>query len=247
MGKLEGQVALITGAGTGIGRAAAMALAAEGAAVALAGRSKGTLDETAAAVRELPGIREDAVMVYQCDVVDLAAVQSMVSDLHARRGHIDILVNNAGLNVPHRALSEVDPQEWLTIVDVNLNGAYWCVHALLPIMRAQGRGTMIHIGSNASRRPSAIPGAAYTASKAGLWGLNAVINAEEKAHGIRSCVIMPGDTNTPILDRRPRPPSDSQRITAIQPEDIAECILLVATLPDRATIEELAIMPTNQR
>jgi NADP-dependent 3-hydroxy acid dehydrogenase YdfG len=247
MGKLEGQVALITGAGTGIGRAAAVALAGQGAVVALAGRSMSTLDETAAAVRELPDIRADAVLVYQCDVADLEAVQSMVNDLHTGYGHIDILVNNAGLNVPHRALSQIDPREWLQVVDVNLNGAYWCVHAVLPIMRAQGRGTLIHIGSNASRRPSTLPGAAYTASKAGMWGLSAVINAEERGNGIRSCVIMPGDTNTPILDRRPRPPSDSQRVTAIQPEDIAECILLVATLPERATIEELVIMPTNQR
>jgi NADP-dependent 3-hydroxy acid dehydrogenase YdfG len=247
MGKLEGQVALITGAGTGLGRAAAVALAEEGAVVALAGRTASTLGETAAAAREVPGISAEAVLVYQIDVADLGAVQAMVNDLHARYGHIDILVNNAGLNVPHRALSEIDPQEWLKIIDVNLNGAYWCVHAVLPIMRAQGRGTLIHIGSNASRRPSSIPGAAYTASKAGLWGLNSVINAEERQHGIRSCVIMPGDTNTPILDRRPHPPSEAHRIAVIQPEDVAECIALVATLPDRATIEEIAIMPTNQR
>lgn len=245
MARLEGQVALITGAGSGIGRATALALAAEGAAVALAGRTEASLRVTAAMVAELPGSTPERVQVVPCDVTVPAEVQRMVDDVRERFGRLDILVNSAGLNVPRRALAELSVEDWQRILATNLDGAFLCAHAVLPSMREQGGGTLIHIGSQAARRPSRLAGAAYTAAKAGLAGLSGVINAEERRHGIRSSVIILGDTDTPLLDQRPNPPQGAARALALQPEDVAACAVLIATLPSRATVEELALLPTR--
>jgi NAD(P)-dependent dehydrogenase (short-subunit alcohol dehydrogenase family) len=244
MARLEGQVALITGAGSGVGRAAALALAAEGAAVALAGRTEATLHETAAMIATRPGCPPERVLVVPCDVTVPAQVHDMVSGVRRRLSRLDILVNNAGLNVPRRSLAEMDVADWERIVATNLDGAFLCVHAVLPIMRAQSGGTLIHIGSQAARRPSTLAGAAYTAAKAGLTGLSAVINAEERRHGIRSSLLILGDVDTPLLDQRPAPPPAAARALALQPEDVAACVVLIATLPGRVTVEELALLPT---
>jgi NAD(P)-dependent dehydrogenase (short-subunit alcohol dehydrogenase family) len=245
MARLEGQVALITGAGSGVGRAAALALAAEGAAVALAGRTEASLHETAAMIAARPRYTPQCVLVVPCDVTVPVQVHDMVTDVHRRLSRLDILVNNAGFNVPRRTLAEMDVADWERIVATNLDGAFLCVHAVLPIMRAQGGGTLIHIGSQAARRPSTLAGAAYTAAKAGLAGLSAVINVEERRHGIRSSLLILGDVDTPLLDQRPEPPSATARALALQPGDVAACVVLIATLPGRATVEELALLPTR--
>ena len=245
MGQLTGQVAVITGAGTGVGRASALALVAEGAAVVLAGRREAPLRETAALVGDLPGCSAGQVLVTPCDVTDLTQISGMVDATMARYGRVDVLVNNAGLNIPRRAVAEVSPDDWRRVIAADLEGPYLCVHAVLPIMRAQGRGTFIHIGSKAAWRPSSVAGAAYTAAKAGLAALSAVINAEERTNGIRSAVIVLGDTNTPILDDRPAPPPAETRALMLQPEDVGACVLLIAALPSRASIEELALISTH--
>jgi NAD(P)-dependent dehydrogenase (short-subunit alcohol dehydrogenase family) len=245
MPRLTGQVALITGAGSGVGRATALALAAEGAALALAGRTEASLQETAAMAQELQGCAPERVLVVPCDVTVPAQVHDMVRGAQRRFGRLDVLVNNAGLNVPRRALAELSVEDWDRMLAANLDGAFLCVHAVLPLMRAQGGGTLIHIGSQAARRPGTLGGAAYTAAKAGLAGLSAVINAEERRHGIRSSLLILGDVDTPLLDRRPAPPPAAARALALQPEDVAACVVLVATLPSRATVEELALLPTG--
>ena len=247
MRRLEGQVALVTGAGSGVGRAAALALAAEGAAVALASRTEASLHETAAMIAAQPRYTPERVLVVPCDVTVPVQVHDMVTDVHRRLSRLDILVNNAGVNVPRRALAELRVEDWQRIVATNLDGAFLCVHAVLPLMRAQGGGTLIHIGSQAARRPGALGGAAYTAAKAGLAGLSAVINAEERRHGIRSSLLILGDVDTPLLDQRPEPPPAAARALALQPEDVAACVVLIATLPGRATVEELALLPTRGR
>src|SRR5436305_2574552 len=239
MSRLEGQVALVTGAGSGVGRATALALAAEGAAVVLAGRTEASLHETAAMVAALPRCTPESVLVVPCDVTVPVQVHDMVADVHRRWSRLDILVNNAGLNMPRRALTELRLEDWQRIVATNLDGAFLCVHAALPIMRAQGGGTLIHIGSQAARRPSPLAGAAYTAAKAGLAGLSAMINAEERRHGIRSSLLILGDVDTPLLDQRPEPPPAAARALAVQTEDVAACVVLIATLPGRVTVEEL--------
>lgn len=244
--RLAGRVALVTGAGSGVGRATALALAAEGAAVALAGRREAPLRQTAALLAALPGAAPENISVLPCDVTEVAAVQGMIDGVHTEYGRLDILVNNAGINAPRRALAELRPEDWRDILTVDLDGPFLCVYAALPLMRAQGGGTLIHVGSQAARRPSALGGAAYTAAKAGLAALSAVINAEERAHGIRSSVITLGETDTPLLDRRPRPPGAEARALALQPDDVAACVLLIATLPARATVEEIVLLPSRQ-
>ena len=245
MAQLAGQVAIITGAGSGVGRATARALAAEGAAVVLVGRTEAKLRETAALIEETTGRGAENVTIAACDVSDPAQVRDMVTQTHARYGRIDLLVNNAGLNVPGRALAVLSLEDWQRTMRTNLDGCYNCVHAALPLMRAQGGGTFVHIGSQAARRPGALGGAAYTASKAGLAGLSAVINAEERANNIRSSVIVLGDTDTPLLDERPKPPSAASRALSLQSDDVAACIVLIAALPMRATVEELVLLPTQ--
>jgi len=242
VGQLDGQVAIVTGAGSGVGRAAALALAGEGAVVALAGRREEPLRETATLVTSLPDVDANRALVTPCDVTVPEQVRDMVARVLARFGRIDVLVNNAGLNVPRRALAEMEPADWRRIVTVNLEGPYLCVHAVLPTMREQGSGTFIHIGSKAAWRPSPLAGAAYTAAKAGLAGLSAAINAEERVNGLRSAVIILGDVNTPLLDNRPTPPSAETRAQLLDPDDVAACVRLIASLPPRARIEELVLL-----
>ncbi len=239
---LTGQVALVTGAGSGVGRATAVALAGAGASVVVSGRTKAALEETAALARETPGASPERVRVAVCDVTVQSEVARMVGYAMDSFGRIDVLVNNAGFNVPRRALDQLDAQGWRDIMATNLDGAFLCVHAVLPIMRKQQSGTFVHIGSLAARRPSPLAGVAYTAAKAGLAALSGAINAEEKGNGIRSGVIVLGDTNTPLLDKRPRPPDAATRAASLQPEDVADCVLLIAALPGRAKIEELVLL-----
>ena len=243
MGTLDGRVAVVTGAGSGVGRATAQALAAEGAAVVLVGRTEERLRETAAQIDARANTSE-RVLVAPCDVTDRAQVARMVGEAQARFGRVDILFNNAGYNVPRRTLAELQDEDWRRIVAINLDGAYLCTQAMLPIMRAQGSGTLVHTGSIAGARPSPLAGSAYTAAKAGLAALSGAINAEERRNGIRSAVIVLGETNTPLLDQRPSPPDAATRARALQPEDVAACVLLIAALPQRATVEEIVLMPT---
>jgi NAD(P)-dependent dehydrogenase (short-subunit alcohol dehydrogenase family) len=161
---------------------------------------------------------------------------------------MDVLVNAAGTNVPRRSLAELSIEDYQLVIDTNLNGALYCVQAVLPGMRARGRAdrgvaTIINIVSDAGLIASPKAGPAYVASKFGLAGLTQSINAEERANGIRACAIFPGDIDTPILDRRPAPPPPEARQRMLRPEDVADCVMLAVSLPDRAVIEQLVIRP----
>ena len=239
MQRLLNQIALVTGAGSGIGRATAVALASEGAIVVLVGRHEGPLHKTSDLIGDTA-----ADWVMTCDVSVPEQVQALFAAVQSRFGRLDLLINNAGLNLAERQLAVLSTGDWQRILATNLDGPFLCVQGALPLMRAQRRGTMVHLGSNASYRPGRLAGAAYTASKAGLTALSEVINAEERVHGIRSSVIVLGDTNTPLLDKRPVPPPVEARALVVQPEDVAACVLLIATLPQRAIIEQLVLMPT---
>ncbi len=241
---IEGRVALVTGAGSGVGRATALALARAGLAVGLAGRRQAALEESAADIHA--AVPHARVVVTAGDVSIPEDVLRITGNVEERLGAIEILVNNAGVNVPARALRELSWADWQRIIEVNLHGCYLCAQAVLPGMRKRGGGTLIHVGSYAARRPGVVAGAAYTAAKAGLAGLSGVINAEESVHGIRSTVITLGEANTPILDLRPHPPSGESRVYAVQPEDVAACIELIARLPARVTIEDIVVAPTRR-
>jgi NAD(P)-dependent dehydrogenase (short-subunit alcohol dehydrogenase family) len=137
----------------------------------------------------------------------------------------------------------VTPADYRHLIETNLNGAYWCLQAFLPAMRARGSGTIINVVSEAARQASPKAGPAYSASKFGLLGLTQAINAEERARGIRACALLPGDIDTPLLDQRPNPPSAEARQQMLRPEDVAACALFVVKLPPRAVVEELLLRP----
>jgi NAD(P)-dependent dehydrogenase (short-subunit alcohol dehydrogenase family) len=237
-----GSTIVITGAGSGVGRAVAHLFADGGWQLALVGRRRDALEETAAGLPEAEAAAA-SVGVFPCDVSDPAAVARMAADVLARFGRVDVLVNGAGTNTPRRSWRELAHEDYHGLLAANLHGAFYCVEAFLPAMRAQGGGTVININSEAGRLASPKAGVAYVASKFGLAGLTQSLNAEERGNGIRACSIFPGDIDTPILDKRPQPPTPDARALMLQPEDVAQCVWLAATLPARAIIEELVIRP----
>jgi NADP-dependent 3-hydroxy acid dehydrogenase YdfG len=227
--------AVITGAGSGVGAAIALALAEEGWRVALIGRRREVLEAVAA---KIPG-----ALVVPCDVGDAVQVEAMGKTVLAEFGSVEVLVNAAGTNVPHRALEVLSHEDYHAMMNANLNGAYYCVQAFLPQMRARGSGTIVNIISEAGKAASPKAGPGYVISKFGMAGLTSAINAEERARGIRACSIFPGDIDTPILDKRPAPPDAAARAKMMMPEDIAACALLAINLPPRAIVEELIVRP----
>lgn len=240
--RLAGKGAIVTGAGSGIGEAVARCFAEEGAEVVTVGRTLSKLERA----KEASGAASTRLHAYSLDVSDGDAVDRMVAWALGRLPQIDILVNNAGTNVPKRALSELSRDDFETVVQVNLNGPFYLMQSVLPGMRERGDGVIITVSSTAGVRTSVIAGPSYSASKHGVRSLSLAAHLEEGPRGIRSCVICPGEVNTPILDHRPVVPPDDKRAKMLQPEDVAQAALLVATLHPRACIPELVITPTNQ-
>ncbi len=234
------RTAVVTGAGSGVGRATALLLAREGWRVALVGRRAENLDETSA----LAGTAADRLSSWVCDIADETAVAAMGRGVLERLGEVDLLVNAAGTNIPRRSLEVLASADYRLLLDTNLNGAYWCVQAFLPAMRRRGQGTIVNVISDAARQASPKAGPAYSASKFGLLGLTQAINAEERPRGVRACALMPGDIDTPLLDKRPAPPPREARDRMLQAADVAACVLFVANLPARAVVEELLLRPS---
>ena len=241
MGSLQGKVAIVTGAGTGIGRGMVEAFIEEGASVALVGRREEKLREVA------EGLPEDRIMCCPCDVADREAVNAMTESVLGRFGDIEILVNNAGINSNPRSVAEVDPLVWDQTIAINLTGVFNCVRAALPTLRERGGGVVITVSSMAGKQASELAGAAYSASKHGAVALTHSINDEERGNSIRACAICPGEVETPILDQRPNPVSAEHRARILQPEDVAAAAVFVAKLPPRACVPELLIKPVRQR
>jgi NADP-dependent 3-hydroxy acid dehydrogenase YdfG len=238
---LQGQTALVTGAGSGIGRAIAQTLAEAGARLALVGRGRAKLDQ----VRAELGAAGESSLVESCDVADRPAVLAMAERvLEAFGGALDILVCNAGTNVARRSLDVLDPADWDKMVAINLTGAYNLVHAFVPSMRRRERGLVVQIASISGLRVSLLGGVGYSASKFGQSALGLGIGREDGPRGIRSTVIYPGEVETPILDARPVPVPSERRQVILQPEDVAAAVRFVAELPPRARVPELVITPT---
>lgn len=231
--------AVITGAGSGVGRATTLLLARNGWRVAAVGRREQALKETAALAADAPG----QVLVCPCDVAAPAAVEAMARQVLTAFGTVEVLVNAAGTNTPARRLRELTLEHYRELIETNLTGAYLCAQAFLPSMRARGSGTIVNIVSEAGKQASPKAGVAYVISKFGQAGLTQSINAEERANGIRACSIFPGDIDTPILDKRPNPPPPEARARMLHPEDVARCVWLVISLPARAVVEEILIRP----
>jgi NADP-dependent 3-hydroxy acid dehydrogenase YdfG len=239
-GGLDGKVVLISGAGSGIGRAAAIRLAREDATLVLVGRTQASLADTRAAIGAA------RVELSPADVCDGAAVDALISGVLKRFSRLDVLVNAAGVNTPRRSLADASLEDFESVIATNVRGAFLLSRSVLPAMRAQGGGTIIHVASDSGVRGNDFAGIAYTASKFGVRGLVEAINAEERRHGIRATAISPGEVNTPLLDKRPVPVPAEARVRMLQPEDVAECIALAATLPPRAVVEHLIVRPVAQ-
>jgi NAD(P)-dependent dehydrogenase (short-subunit alcohol dehydrogenase family) len=233
------RTAVITGAGSGVGRATALALAQQSWRLALLGRTRSSLEETA----RLTGLLTTDLLVYACDIGRPGQVQAMAAEVRQKLGGVELLVNAAGTNAPRRALEVLSPEDYHAMIDTNLHGAYYCVQAFLPEMRARQSGTIVNIVSDAGKQASPKAGPGYVISKWGLAGLTQAINAEERGNGVRACAIFPGDIDTPLLDQRPTPPDAAARAKMMQPEDIAECVLLVVDLPARTIVEEILMRP----
>lgn len=233
------KTALVTGAGSGVGQAVVLALAAENWRVALIGRRRETLQKTIGQA----GKNRGNLIACPCDISDAAAVERMAKQVLKKFQSVGVLVNAAGTNAPKRSLQELSLKDYHRLIDTNLNGAFYCTQAFLPGMRAQQSGTIVNIVSDAAKQASAKAGPAYVMSKFGLAGLTQSINAEERANGIRACAIFPGDIDTPLLDLRPNPPPAEARRRMLRAEDIVACVLLAIKLPARAIVEEILVRP----
>ncbi len=239
----EGRVALVTGGGTGIGRAVAQDLATAGAEVVVCGRRLAPLEETVQAIAEAGGnARADS-----CDLTDPAATEGYAARLLERHGGVDILVNNAGFSSRVRSARYIGAEEWRDVMDVNTLGPAILTRALLPAMIDKGAGDVVMISSMAAIRPNVMAGAVYSAAKSAARAYMEVLASEVRRHGIRAITIFPGEVDTPILDKRALPPDEKKRATMMMPEDISATVMLAVGLPRRAMISELAMVATEPR
>jgi NAD(P)-dependent dehydrogenase (short-subunit alcohol dehydrogenase family) len=243
MGVLDGQVAIMTGGGTGIGRSAALMLAAEGAQVVVAGRRKPPLDEVVGEIARAGG----RAVARACDVARPAEGRALAEWTLAQYGRIDVLVNNAGHSSKRRNVRWVEQAEWDSVLAVNLTGVYALTQAVLPDMIERGGGTIVTVSSLAALKPGLIGGAPYGAAKAGVLNLMGHVHTVLREKGIRATTIMPAEVDTPILDNRPLVPDDRARATMMHADDVARAILLCVTLPPRTVIETLVMSPTILR
>jgi len=238
MGRLTGQVAIIVGASSGMGRATALAFAAEGAKTLVSARRKAELDTLVAEIVKAGG----TAIAEAADVAKRADVDAVVGKAVERFGRVDVLVFCAGVNVPNRQVAKLDQGGWDRIIGINLTGAFHCTQAVLSRMREQQGGLIIHIASISSLWGD-FSGAAYQASKHGMVGLANATMMEERRNGIRVTVIYPGLCDTPILNNRVVPPTQEQRDLMMKPEDIAQACVFAASLPPRTYVSDLVLMP----
>ena len=240
---LDGKVCIITGGGSGIGRASAILMAEEGAAVIAVGRTASKVE----AVRDEIAASGGTAEAYGIDVGDEERVSGMVNEVLAKYGRVDVLVNNAGHSSPRRMLLTTTADDLRSVYESNLVGSVFCAQAVTPSMKEAGEGTIINVSSMAGVSASPLAGMSYSAAKAAVINFTAFLNAELRNTGIRASVVIPGEVDTPILDGRPVVPSPEARQTMVTAEDTAEAIALIARLPQRAAIPELIIRPTWMR
>lgn len=240
MQNLTGQVAIVVGASSGMGRATAAALAREGVRVTAAARREAEL----ASLRDEATSAGGVIEVCRADALRRADVEQVVAATVAKFGRIDMLVYATGTNLPERSLERLTPENWERLLAVNLSGAFHCTQAVLPAMRQAGGGLIVYLSSAAVQLPD-VSGVAYQASKHGLVGLAHGTRVEQQQYGIRTTVIFPGLCDTEILNQRPVPTPREVLDQALQPEDIAEAVVFVAKLSPRACAPELQLRPSR--
>jgi NADP-dependent 3-hydroxy acid dehydrogenase YdfG len=237
------QVIWVTGAGSGIGEASALTLAAAGATVILTGRRQDALDSVASRIKAAGG----QAVVEQGDLTLAARVQEIADSIVRRFGRLDVLVNNAGVNIRDRSSATLTPAGIDTLLSTNLAAAFYCVTSVLPIFRKQGGGLLVHTASWLGRHSHKLAGAGYSAAKHAVVAMSHAINMEEFQNNIRSCALCPGEVATPVLENRPVPVPKEERDRMLQAQDLADMILMIASLPSRVCLNELVISPTWNR
>jgi NADP-dependent 3-hydroxy acid dehydrogenase YdfG len=243
MTKLAGKVAWITGAGSGIGEAAAISLSNAGAAVVLTGRRPDPLETLAARIRSNGG----EALVANGDVTDAASIARIMNNCGKWKDRLDILINNAGGNIRERQWEQLTAEGINTVLSTNLSSAFYCSVAAMNLMRPKKDGVLIHTASWAGRFITTLSGPVYTAAKHAVIAMSHSINMEEFGNGIRSTAILPAEVATPILDLRPQPPSQAVRDLMLKPSDLGELILFIATRPRHVCLNEITISPTQNR
>jgi len=245
---LAGQVAVITGAGRGIGQAIALTLAELGAHTVLCGRSRAALEQTAAAIENSGGQSSgkssekssEKSSVIECDVTDLHSVEALAERIERTFHRLDILVNNAGIRGAGGPLHQIPPDNWDRVLNTNLRGVYYCIRSLAPIMIKARSGHIINISSLAGKNP--LPNAAaYAASKWGLNGLTYSVAEELRAHNIRVSVICPGSTHTEFS---PHEGKNAEKM--LQAADVAHVVAMLVTQAPQSFASEILLRPTQK-
>ena len=237
MADLTGKVAIVVGASSGMGEATAKTYVEAGAKVVLAARRGDKLEALAEELGE-------NALACATDARDKAAAVALVQRAVAAYGRVDILAYVTGTNIPDRALKVLTEETWEMMLGTNLTGAFHCTKAALPVMREQGTGLIIYVSSGCVQKPDA-SGVSYQASKHGMVGLAHGTFQEEKENGVRTCVIFPGLTDTPLVLKRPVPTPPEVMAEALMPQDVADACLFVAALPARAYVPELVLLPAG--
>jgi len=241
MKSLEGKNILVIGGGSGMGAASALLLSEHGARVAIAGRTIESLHKT----KEL-NRHGESLSCKTADVSNRKSLGELFAWFDAELGQMDVLVNAAGINIPQRAVSDLSGKDWDDVIKTNLTGAFDSLQLALERMRPRQDGLIVMVNSISGKRSNPLGGVAYNASKFGMTALGACVSEEERENGIRITNLFPGEVNTPILDKRPTPPPAEHRERILQPEDIAQAVLMLTQLPPRAHVPELIIKPTIQ-
>ena len=231
---LQGQVAIVTGAGRGIGAAIARELAGLGVVTVLCGRGSKLLEETAKLITDSGG----QAKVAACDVTDLSSVESVAARVKRDFGRADILVNNAGIGSFSSPLHQLPPDSWEKVMNTNLRGVYYCIRSFAPMMIDARSGHIVNISSLAGK--NALPnGAVYSASKWGLNGLSYSVAEELRSHNIRVSVVCPGSVHTELS---PHEGKDPQKM--LQPDDVAHVVAMLVTQAPQSFVSEVLLRPT---
>jgi len=236
---LKDKVVIVVGASSGIGRATAVMMAREGAKVMASARRKDRLEQW----KEEMTAEGHSVEIFAADAADAAQMEGLAKAAHEKFGQVQILVYATGTNTKDRTLKRLNPTVWHELISTNLDGAFYATQAVLPSMREARFGHIIYISSISGHTPD-VSGAAYQASKRGMIGLSLAVRLEEKENGIRTTVINPGLVNSEILEKRPVKPTAEQLAVAMEPEHVAEAVMMCAKMPPRAVIFEMSIVPS---
>ena len=240
------RVAWVTGGATGIGLATCEMLAERGWRVAISSRRAANVDEAVAKTSAKAKDKAD-VIGLPLDVSDATGVEKAAKEIAAKWGRIDLLVNSAGINVRARNWPDVSLDGWDQVIGINLDGLMYCMHAVLPVMRAQKSGTIVNVSSWAGKHVSPLTGPAYAASKHAVVALTHSFNMENFRDNLRACCICPAEVATPILKSRPIVPSEEDMARMLQPDDLANAIVYVAEAPQHVCFNEIVISPTWNR